>query len=49
MYPYVVRKSEDMGELTIHAKENCMLPIAAANQSALETQTTLENCTKTTQ
>ena len=44
---YIVRVSEeslDMGELTFHAEKNCMLTMAAGNQStclALARQTTL--------
>ena len=44
---YIVRvleESLDMGELTFHAEKNCMLTMAAGNQStclALVRQTTL--------
>jgi len=46
-HPYIVRKSEKplgMGGLTFPCRENCMLTIAAGNQStclALARQTTL--------
>ena len=49
-HPYIVGKPLDMGESTFHAEKNCMLSIAAANQSACFSPANhSRNCTKSTQ